>query len=67
MAQGLIDRRPGRGRRIEHRLTPAGELIMAAGHPVASSVLGASFAGLSEEERSILLDLLLKIAGEDLS
>ena len=67
VAQGLIDRRPGRGRRIEHRLTPAGEVILAAGLPVASAVLGASFAGLSEEERSILLDLLLKIAGEDLS
>jgi DNA-binding MarR family transcriptional regulator len=65
-AQGLIDRRPGRGRRIEHRLTPAGEAMLAAGHPVASSVLGASFAGLSEEERTILLDLLLRIAGEDL-
>jgi DNA-binding MarR family transcriptional regulator len=67
VAQGLIDRRPGRGRRIEHRLTPAGEVILAAGLPVASAVLGASFAGLSEEERSILLDLLLRIAGEDLS
>ena len=67
VAQGLIERRPGRGRRIEHRLTPAGEVILAAGLPVASAVLGASFAGLSEEERSILLDLLLRIAGEDLS
>jgi DNA-binding MarR family transcriptional regulator len=67
VAQGLIERRPGRGRRIEHRLTPAGEVILAAGLPVASAVLGASFGGLSEEERSILLDLLLRIAGEDLS
>jgi len=67
VAQGLIERRPGRGRRIEHRLTPAGEVILAAGLPVASAVLGASFAGLSEEERSILLDLLVRIAGEDLS
>jgi DNA-binding MarR family transcriptional regulator len=67
VAQGLIERRPGRGRRIEHRLTPAGEVILAAGLPVASAVLGASFAGLSEEERSILLDLLLRIAGKDLS
>jgi DNA-binding MarR family transcriptional regulator len=64
--QGLIDRRPGHGRRIEHRLTRAGEAMLAAGHPVASSVLGASFASLSEEERSILLELLLKVAGEDL-
>ena len=66
-AHGLIDRRPGRGRRIEHRLTPAGELMLSAGHPVASSVLSTSFAGLTEEERTILLELLLRIAGEDLS
>jgi hypothetical protein len=30
-------------------------------------VLGSSFASVSETERSILLDLLLRIAGEDLS
>jgi DNA-binding MarR family transcriptional regulator len=66
-AHGLIDRRPGRGRRIEHRLTPDGEQVLAAGHPVASSVLTSSFASLSQEERTILFDLLLRIAGEDLS
>jgi DNA-binding MarR family transcriptional regulator len=64
-AQGLIERRPGHGRRIEHRLTPAGEAMLTAGHPVASSVLAASFGGLSDEERATLLDLLLRIAGED--
>jgi DNA-binding MarR family transcriptional regulator len=62
-----FDRRPGRGRRIEHRLTPAEETMLAAGHPVASSVLGASFASLSEDERTILLDLLLRIARDDLA
>ena len=66
VAQGLVDRRPGRGRRIEHRLTPAGEAMLNAGHPVASSVLGTSFAGLSEDERTTLLELLGRIAGEDL-
>src|SRR5450432_3981178 len=65
-AQGLINRRPGQGRRIEHRLTPAGEAILAASQPVASSVMESSFASLSEDERSILLDLLLRIAGGDL-
>jgi len=65
-AQGLIERRPGHGRRIEHRLGPAGEAMLAAGHPVASSVLAASFGGLSDKERATLLDLLLRIAGEDL-
>ena len=66
-AQGLIERRPGHGRRIEHRLTPEGEQMLNAGHPVASAVLGASFANLSEEERSTLLELLLRVAGEELS
>ncbi len=66
-AQGLINRRPGSGRRIEHRLTPAGEAILAASQPVARSVMESSFASLSEDEHSILLGLLLRIAGGDLS
>ena len=60
--QGLITRRSGRGRRIEHRLTPAGKKVLQAGHPVARDVLAASFARLSERERATLLDLLLRIA-----
>ena len=63
-AQGLIERRPGRGQRIEHYLTPAGTRTLAAGHAIADRVLQASFKDLSEEERSILLDLLLRIIGE---
>lgn len=59
-AQGLIERRPGHGRRFEHHLTPAGERILKAGHPIANEVFGASFADLSEKERSTLLDLLLR-------
>jgi hypothetical protein len=31
------------------------------------SVLGASFANLSEKERSPLLDLLIRVMGKDLS
>ncbi|GAA1818673.1 MarR family winged helix-turn-helix transcriptional regulator [Actinomadura chokoriensis] len=60
-AQNLIDRRPGRGRSIEHHLTPAGEKILAAGHAVADDVLAEIFAPLPEEERATLLDLLLRI------
>jgi len=66
VAQGLIDRRPGGGRRIEHHLTPAGEKTLQAGHRIADDVLRASFATLSEQERSTLLDLLLRMTGEDL-
>jgi DNA-binding MarR family transcriptional regulator len=60
-AQDLITRRAGRGRRIEHRLTPAGKRILNAGRPIAEGVFAASFAQLSEKERSTLLDLLLRI------
>jgi DNA-binding MarR family transcriptional regulator len=63
-AQGLIERRQGRGRRIEHRLTPAGINTLAAAHPIANDVLRTSFATLSEEERSTLLSLLLRVTGE---
>ncbi len=64
-AQGLIERRPGRGRRIEHHLTPIGERTLEAGHPIADKVFGASFADLSEEERATLLALLVRITGEE--
>jgi DNA-binding MarR family transcriptional regulator len=60
-AQDLITRRSGRGRRIEHRLTPAGRKVLRAGRPIAEGVFAASFAQLSEKERSTLLDLLLRI------
>lgn len=64
VAQGLIERRPGRGRRIEHHLTPAGEKILETGHRVADEVLTATFAALSEADRATLLDLLQRIGGE---
>jgi len=63
--KGLIERRPGRGRRIEHRLTPAGTKILAAGHPVAQAFFKSSFADLSKKERSTLLALLLRTATEE--
>jgi DNA-binding MarR family transcriptional regulator len=63
-AQGLITRRPGLGRRIEHHLTPAGEDILRAGRRVAHEVLTESFADLSERERVQLLRLLGRIARE---
>ena len=65
VAKGLIERRPGRGRRIEHHLTPVGAKTLALGHPVAESVLKASFADLSEKERSTLLALLLRTATDE--
>ncbi|MEV6793032.1 MarR family transcriptional regulator [Streptomyces sp. NPDC051320] len=63
-AQGLVERRPGRGRRIEHYLTERGAELLAAGHAVADEVLAASFASLSDAERTVLLGLLLRIGDE---
>jgi DNA-binding MarR family transcriptional regulator len=62
-AQKLIERRPGRGKRIEHHLTAEGERVLAAGRPVARDVLAASFGPLDEAERATLLELLGRING----
>ncbi|MER6128766.1 MarR family winged helix-turn-helix transcriptional regulator [Streptomyces sp. NPDC001795] len=64
VAQGLVERRPGHGRRIEHHLTPAGEETLKAGHQVADEVLAECFAPLSEAERTTLHGLLLRLAEE---
>lgn len=60
-AQGLIDRRPGHGRSIEHHLTPAGEKILEAGHRIADDALAEIFSPLSDAERATLLGLLLRV------
>jgi len=60
-AQDLIVRAPGTGRRIEHRLTPAGESLLAEATGVAEAFVGESFAGLSEAEREVLLALLMRL------
>jgi DNA-binding MarR family transcriptional regulator len=59
--QGLIERRPGRGRRIEHHLTVAGEAVMRAGQDIATELLATSFAELSDPERTQLMHLLAKV------
>ncbi|QKW39843.1 winged helix-turn-helix transcriptional regulator [Actinomadura sp. NAK00032] len=64
-AQGLIDRRPGAGRSIEHHLTPAGEKTLAAGHAVADEALAELFAPLPEDDRAALLALLLRVGRAD--
>lgn len=63
-AQNLVERRPGRGRRIEHHLTPRGEQVLAAGHKVADQVLATCFADLPTADRATLLALLQHLAAE---
>ncbi|WP_018566480.1 MarR family winged helix-turn-helix transcriptional regulator [Streptomyces sp. PsTaAH-124] len=64
-SQGLVERTPGRGRRIEHRLTPAGERVLTSGHQVADEVLASCFAPLSDDDRERLLVLLRRLTSED--
>ncbi|WP_407542916.1 helix-turn-helix domain-containing protein (plasmid) [Deinococcus radiomollis] len=59
--QGLIERRPGRGRRIEHHLTTPGLEMLETGYPVSQAVLQNSFTDLNEQERTTLLYLLRQI------
>lgn len=61
-ALGLVDRRPGVGRRIEHYLTPSGEETLAAGHRIADEVLASCYAYLDPSDRTTLLGLLDRIA-----
>jgi DNA-binding MarR family transcriptional regulator len=63
-APGLVERRPGHGRRIEHHLTPAGEQVLAVGHKVADEVLAACFSTLPDAERATLLSLLQRLTAE---
>ncbi|MGO4459456.1 MarR family winged helix-turn-helix transcriptional regulator [Streptomyces sp. M-16] len=63
--QGVVERSPGRGRRIDHHLTPAGEHLLAAGGEAADQVLAANFAALAEPDRATLLALLQRLNGEE--
>ncbi|MEU6553840.1 MarR family winged helix-turn-helix transcriptional regulator [Streptomyces sp. NPDC046915] len=63
-AQGLVERRPGHGRRIEHHLAPEGERVLAAGHPVADEVLAECFSALPDADRATLLALLRRLNEE---
>ncbi|MGW0771057.1 MarR family winged helix-turn-helix transcriptional regulator [Streptomyces sp. NPDC002676] len=63
VAQGLVERRKGHGRRIEHHLTTAGRQVLRAGHEVADSALTECFQRLTAADRASLLRLLQKLAG----
>ena len=66
VAQELIFRNAGHGRRVEHHLTRKGQDVLAAGGRVADDMLKKSFAKLSRAERMTLLELLVRIGSEDL-
>jgi DNA-binding MarR family transcriptional regulator len=61
LAQQLITRSPGEGRRIQHHLTAKGKALLKTGRSEVGDVLRVSFAGLSATERAQLRKLLGKI------
>jgi DNA-binding MarR family transcriptional regulator len=52
--RALISRTAGRGRRIEHTLTPSGKDALQEGNRIAAHVLEDLFAPLEEEHRAAL-------------
>lgn len=62
--KGLVERRPVRGRRLEHRVTEAGAAVLEQGHRFAAEVLDASFGALDAGERQQLLALLRRIGAD---
>ncbi|ROQ36522.1 DNA-binding MarR family transcriptional regulator [Frondihabitans sp. PhB188] len=63
VAAGWVERSPGVGRRLEHRLTDAGRSMLADGRAVTARVLPELFAPLVETERAVLLELLARLTG----
>ena len=56
--RGLIERLPGPGRAIRHRITEKGEAVRREGTRRASAVIRRSFAGLSAAQVDRLGELL---------
>ncbi|EMD23484.1 MarR family winged helix-turn-helix transcriptional regulator [Amycolatopsis azurea] len=61
--RGLIERVPGPGRAVRHRLTGEGERLRAAGQSLVDGVVEASFGSLSAaqvDQLGELLDVVLR-------
>ncbi|MEO7123324.1 MAG: MarR family transcriptional regulator [Lacisediminihabitans sp.] len=57
----LIERVPGPGRAVRHRMTANGEKVRVQAEKVLASVLAESFGRLSDEEQQTFGDLLAKM------
>jgi DNA-binding MarR family transcriptional regulator len=60
-AQGMIERKPGGGRRIEHRLTVVGAQTLAQANTIATKVRADLFTPLPEMERHELRRILAQL------
>jgi DNA-binding MarR family transcriptional regulator len=63
--RGLIERVPGPGRAVRHRLTPEGARLRAEGQELVDGIAESSFRDLSEAELDQLGELLDRALGPD--
>ena len=63
--RGLIERVPGPGRAVRHRLTKEGARLRAAGQDAVDAVFESSFRALSADELDQLGELLDAALGPD--
>jgi DNA-binding MarR family transcriptional regulator len=62
---GLIERVPGPGRAVRHRLTDRGRTLRRAGDKVVDKVLTESFSGLSAKQLAAFDQLLSQLLAPD--
>ncbi len=65
--RGLIERLPGPGRAIRHRITDKGEAVRREGTRRATAVIRRSLAGLTAQQVDQLGDLLDLVLGHPLA
>lgn len=63
--RGLIERVPGPGRAVKHRLTEEGDRLRAAGQDAVEAVIEDSFSVLSAQQLDQLGELLDTVLGPD--
>ncbi|ADJ46587.1 MarR family transcriptional regulator [Amycolatopsis mediterranei S699] len=63
--RGLIERVPGPGRAVRHRLTPEGARLRAEGQDLVDGIAESSFRDLSQAELDQLGELLDRALGPD--
>lgn len=61
--RGLIERVPGPGRAVRHRITDEGDRLRAAGEQAVAGVFETSFDGLTSQELEQLAALLDRVLG----
>lgn len=62
--RGLIERVPGPGRAVRHRLTEKGKGLRQAGDAIVERVLRESFAPLTSAQMEAFDELLTKVLGQ---